>query len=643
MVERPPQPTILRRRRLSLVAAAICAVSVLAAPAWASDGAREVSAAAVEKRDPGLQPAAAVPGELLVRFRAGAAASQRRNLHASLRARVTDRIPAYDVDVVKLPRGASVASALRRYAQSADVDAVEPNYLRHRFETVPTDPFFDDLWGLRNVFQLHPVADWGSEVRGTNDADIDASDAWDVQRGNAATVIAVIDDGVDVAHPDLAGSLWANPDEVAANGLDDDGNGKIDDVRGWDVAENDASLLAPAGVPGGNAHGTHVAGSVAAQMNNGVGVAGVCPECRVMAVKVMDDEGRITLAALLRGIAYAKAEGAQIVNLSLGSASWSKLERAALAGAPFLAVVAAGNESLDNDMLLSVDLDDDGVADVGSPSYPASYTLGNVLSVAASNHRDEYGYGTGCFLGGKTRSACSFSSWGHDSVDVAAPGVDVTSTVPGNGYATWNGTSMAAPHVAGVAGLVKSQNPAYAAQAIKNAVMNGLDTPLTLKTLTSPYLPIAQSGMFTRTSGRVNANTALAASTANATPRTDGNVDGAKAMGTSSVKGAVRWPDDVNDVWKRKLYKGVKYRVILDGPATKDFDLLVWKPGTKEIWQLEPACWSGGSACRLLRYAATLDADETATFTAGATGVYYLHVEAWLVNAGAYTLRVRRV
>jgi subtilisin family serine protease len=626
-------------------------VFLAAALAIAASGAGSASAEthirtvddSVKKGDVDGDAPASVARELLVQFGAAVRAEERRRVHAARGSHVAGRIAPYDVELARLPRGVSIAAAAARYRSDPRVVAAEPNYLRARLETVPNDPLFSDLWGFRNTFQLHLVADWPSRIRGNNDADIDASEAWDIQQGSSETVIAIIDDGVDVGHPDLSGSIWQNPGEVAGNGLDDDANGKVDDTHGWDVAANDATLLAPPGVPGGNAHGTHVAGLVAAQINNGAAGAGVCPGCKLMVVKVMDDAGRITLASLLRGLAYAKREGADIVNISLGSVAWSALERAAIATSPFLVVGSAGNASLDNDMLLQRDIDGDGRPDAGSPTYPASYTLANIVSVAASNHRDEYGYGTGCFVGGASRSACSFTNWGHDSVDVAAPGVDIVSTVPGNGYTTWNGTSMAAPHVAGIAGLVKSRNPSLSAVAIRNAIMRSVDKPASLTTLTSQVFSVWAKGAFTRTSGRVNANTALTASTLNATARTDGNVDGAKPMTRRSVPGALRWPDDVNDVWKRKLYARVTYRVVLDGPAGSDFDLFIWKPRTKEIWQIESACRTGGSACRLLRWATTADADEATRFTARATGVYYFHVSAWLRNAGGYALRIRRI
>ncbi len=543
------------------------------------------------------------------------------------------RIRGLGIDVVKLAPGSSVPRAVAAYRSDARVATAEPDYLRHTFETVPNDPEFGNLWALRNVGQPHPVADSGALLAGLPDADIDASDAWSRQIGVATTVIAVVDNGFAVGHPDLDGALWTNRAEIPGNGADDDLNGKIDDVHGWDFANGDSSL-ADAPSP----HGTHVAGTIAAETDNGIGIAGVCPGCRLMLLKVARRDGAIALSSLLAALAYARAEGADVVNLSLGGPAWSHLEREAIRKGRFLAVAAAGNESLDNDMYLADDRDGDGQPEFFSPSYPASYNLANLLSVAASTHSDEYGYATGCRARGASKPACAFTSWGHDSVDVAAPGVDILSTTPGSRYETLDGTSMAAPHAAGIAGLVKSQNPADTPVEVKNRIMRSVDRPTSLRWLPTQLFLSRKYGRFTRTSGRVNAARALAALPTNATRRTDGNIDGARAVSTPFVA-SVAWPADVNDVYRRKFYAGRRYRVSIDGPAGKDFDLFLWRPGTKEIWETNSGCPGG----KCLRVSAGGTADEAITFKAATTGVYYVHVSAWLLNGGRYTLRIRRL
>jgi subtilisin family serine protease len=589
-------------------------------------------------------PAQYVPGELIVGFRATAERGAMRRANVRVGARVSQRFPAFRMQLVKLPRGLAVRDAVREYQRDPAVSFAEPNYLRYP-TAAPTDALFSDLWGLNNTGQLHAVSDAdGDETAtpgsGTSGTDIDALQAWDFQTGNG-TVVAVIDSGFDVSHPDLSGQLWTNPDDTQ-DGNDNDGNGKTDDVNGWDFGDNDATLLGSTPFLGYD-HGTHTAGTIAAARDdNGTndGIVGVCPDCKIMALKIArDSDGAFVLSAEIAALAYAKSKDAKIANMSLGGPGWSMAEREAIRTSGLLAVVSAGNESLDNDMALSSDLDGDGYWDIASPSYPAAYTLPNVLTVGASNHNDENGYSTECHALGFSKPRCAFTNWGHDSVDVSAPGADITSTVPGTGWETWDGTSMAAPHVAGIAALVLAQNPTFSVAQLKNAVMRSVEKPPTLTTMymaPAPGLTGARSmpGSFTRTSGRVNAVNALTASSANATSLTDGNVDGAKTMSTAKVFGTVAWPGDVNDVRKRKLTRGRTYRFTLVVPAGKDYDLYVWKPGAKEVWQ--PNKFRRGSA-----HAGA--ADEVVKFRARSTGVYYIQVSTWLFKSGRYTLKFARL
>jgi subtilisin family serine protease len=482
---------------------------------------------------------------------------------------------------------------------------------------------------------------------GSSDADIDAAEAWDTQLGSG-TPIAIIDTGADVDHPDLAGQLWTNPGESCpgcdTNGLDDDGNGLVDDVHGWDFADDDGTLLSANAFVGYD-HGTHVAGTAAGALDNTTGVVGVCPGCKIMVLKIArDSDGAMPTSAAIAAVDYAKAHGVRIANMSYGGPAWSNAERESIRTSGLLAVVAAGNDSLDNDMALGADFDGDGSADILSPSYPAAYTLPNILTVGASNDEDKNAYSTECNAVLSSKPKCAFTNWGHDSVDLSAPGVDITSSVPGAAWETWDGTSMAAPHVAGAAGLVLSQNPTFTNADLKNALMNSTDRPTGLDTMYIAFAPgitgpsgtiaIGTGNTFTRTSGRVNALNALTGSTANATPTTDGNVNGAAGMSKAQVSGSIAWPIDVNDVRKKKLYKGRTYRVTLIVPPGSDSDLYVWKPGTKEIWQF----------AKLQRASATVgSADEVVKFKAGSTGVYYLHVMAWVQEDGNYTLKIARV
>jgi large repetitive protein len=590
-----------------------------------------------------------VPGQLLVGLRGDVSVVSARQLHRStVGARGIQRLGG-KVHLVKLPKGLSLAKVIARYESDPRVAYAEPNFLRERYLT-PNDPLFPQLWGLHNTGQTHGMSDANppGSISGSNDRDMDVVNAWDVPTAfGANTIVAVIDDGVQVSHADLTGRFWINPGEgPTPNGVDDDGNGKIDDIRGWDFPENDNTLLAPEGVPGGNDHGTHVSGTIGAAANNATGVAGVCPSCRIMGLKVMSDDGAISDASIIAALKYAKAKGARVVNMSLGGPGFSISLRNAIRTAPFLAVIAAGNDSLDNDIFLRIS--SQGRA---SPSYPASHTLPNILAVAASNHHDEFGYFTACdVFGGMTKSECAFTSWGHDSVDVAAPGVDIASTVTScsdagclsSTYALFNGTSMATPNTAGVAGLVRGHRPGLNAVQTKNAIMRGTDKPNSLTTLISSIFnnPVP-NGSYIRTNGRVNANSALTAGTANATTQTDGNINGARLMSgalrtasTTAVKrGSVRWANDINDVYKRRLARG-RYQVTLVVPAGKDYDLFVYRPGTLEIWQVSKLAEAstGGNGV-----------DERDTFRVRRAATWYFQVSAWLRNAGNYTLRLRKL
>lgn len=632
--------------------AALGAAVVAAALVSAGPGSAQGMRAAPAKLPLSAFEPEVVPGEVLVRYRRAVPVAARLALQRALGAR-SRALGRSGVVLLRLPRGTSVSRALAVLRASPLVARAEPNRVLQL--DAPNDPRFAELWGLHNTGQQHPISDPDPpSAAGTADADIDAPEAWAVTQGAPDTVIAVIDSGVDVSHPDLAANLWTNPGETA-NGVDDDGNGLIDDVHGWDFAENDATLFEPNAAVIGYDHGTHVAGTIAATGDNSQGVIGVCPRCRVMVLKFMepaDTDGNGTLdtmlgdtASLIAALDYAAVEGADIVNGSFGGVvMWSAFERNAfkrLGEAGVLAVLAAGNNNGDNDQFLALDFDSDGVLDSTSPAYPASYDLPLIVSVAASNHSDEYGYFTGCALFfGDRGPPCSFTSWGRSSVDLAAPGVDVVSTLPGNAYGAFNGTSMATPHVAGVAGLLRSAQPGLSAELLKNALLNSVDQPAALRTLRA-FPGVTANGDFTLTSGRLNALSALSAPTSPVVGDGDGTIAGARRLRRTAA-GAVSWPEDANDVYAKRLDKG-RYRVTLDGPSGADLDLLVWNRGTIEIWQFEPGCLGEPGPCKLLGYPATPGADERVTFRARRAGTYYFQVTAFVLSGGSYTLRIRRL
>jgi subtilisin family serine protease len=555
---------------------------------------------------------------------------------------------------VKIGPRKNLDRALARFRADPTVAVAEPNeILSERFVPPPNDSLFGEQWGLDNTGQPHHLGDSATLTHaGTAGADVSAPEAWNVTQGDPATVIAIVDVGVDTDHEDLQTKIWTNTGEILGNGIDDDSKGYKDDVHGWDFVGRDKNT--DPGDGSADDHGTFVAGVAAAATDNSKGVAGMCPQCTIMPLRVH------TLAQWINALKYAKDNGADVVNMSLGGYRYSRLERNAISAArnSFLLVVAADNFSLDNDLRILIDTDGDGFPDTSSPAYPGVYTLPNILHVAASNDMDRYGYATRCAMpassggGGNSKSYCAFTNWGHDSVDLAAPGVDIASTKllsGGNDYGYEDGTSFSAPLVAGIAGLVKSANPSYTPVQLRNVIMNTVDHPPALRTMYTALFrrsfelaPSVTRG-FTRTNGRANAADAVApgASTANAVPLTDGNVNGAHPMSKSKVWGSVAFPGDDNDVWSARLYKGRRYRIMMNGKDGQDFDLWIWKPGTTEIFQN----FSTGSSSKLVAKRTTTHYPnvESVTFTPHGTGRFYFQVEAWLKQAGGYSLRVARV
>lgn len=331
----------------------------------------------------------------------------------------------------RLAPGASVSSALEAFQNRNDVVIASPDF-RVQVNALPNDPSYASQWALEN----------------TADADIDAATAWNYGT-SSSVVVAVIDSGIDYTHVDLASNIWTNPREVAGNGRDDDGNGYVDDVRGWNFVANNNNPMDD------NGHGTHVAGTIGAVGNNGIGISGVAWNVKMMALKFLDSSGSGVLSDAVAAIDYARVNGAKIVNASWGGGGFSSALQAAIqrfqnSGGVFVA--AAGNEARNN---------------AQTASYPANYALANVISVAASTRSD---------------TLASFSNYGTN-VDIAAPGAGILSTVPGNAYASYSGTSMATPHVAGALALLWGQSPALTATQLIDLVMANTDAVLRSQTI----------------------------------------------------------------------------------------------------------------------------------------------------------------
>ncbi|WP_168442180.1 S8 family serine peptidase [Pontiella desulfatans] len=373
------------------------------------------------------------PGVLLVGYTSGKqiTAAAKADLHVAMGTesiKTFSRIPA---EMVKLPVGAKLEKMIEAYTGQPGVAYAEPDYLLNAYD-LPDDSRFAELWGMHNTGQ----------TGGTPGADIGAAEAWDITTGNTNVIVAVIDTGIDYTHPDLAANMWVNHGEIAGNGVDDDGNGFVDDVHGYDFAYNDSNPM------DGGGHGTHCAGTIGAVGGNGVGVAGVNWRVRLMAVKFLNDSGSGYTSDAVDSLEYAVANGAHISNNSWGGGGYSSTLKAAIdaAGASgHLFVAAAGNSGANND---------------ANPHYPSSYDCDNILAVASSDHND---------------NRSGFSCYGANSVDLAAPGSSILSTVPGAGYGVKNGTSMATPHVSGAAALLKSQKMNALYSELKQLLMNGVD------------------------------------------------------------------------------------------------------------------------------------------------------------------------
>jgi len=341
----------------------------------------------------------------------------------------------------------SIEEILKALKKDRNVAYAEPDYIQTLDVTIPDDASFGALWGMNNTGQ----------TGGTPDADIDAPEAWDLTTGSSSVIVAVIDSGVDYTHPDLNANMWVNPIEFAGTGgVDDDANGYIDDIYGIN------SITGSGDPTDDNSHGTHCAGTIAAVGNNSIGVAGVCWTAKIMALKFLNASGSGYTTDAIECIEYAIDKGAHILSNSWGGGPYSQalkdaIDAAAAAGQLFCA--AAGNYITDNDVY---------------PHYPSSYLSPNIIAVAATDHNDILSIWTPGSTG---------SHWGAYSVDVAAPGTNIYSTMPGGSYDYKGGTSMATPHVSGLAALIKSYNFSLNWMQLRDRILSGADPKAALSGL----------------------------------------------------------------------------------------------------------------------------------------------------------------
>jgi subtilisin family serine protease len=468
-----------------------------------------------------VDPSQYRPDDILVRFRDGVTAAQLIGSQfdpGTVIGDATGLIPG--MRVVQLGTGVSVAAAVAAYSSSSLVDYAQPDFRIH-LESIPNDPLFNQQWDMHNTGQ----------DGGTPGDDINAPAAWNLTTGTGNTVVAVIDTGVDYNHQDLYDNIWINQAEIPAsrkaNLIDVDGDGRItfydlNDPRNQGTGKitdinhdgriDAADILAPMQKTGGvdnglggwadgisehgdtahiddlvgwnfvgnnnnpmddNEHGTHVSGTIAGMGNNGVGIAGIDWNARIMPVKILDASGSGAASDVIRGLNYAVANGATISNNSYGGDPFSQALQDALSSARaagHIFVAAAGNGNF-----LGIGQNNDT-----TPFYPASYNLDNVVAVAATDSNDQL---------------ASFSNYGSKSVDLAAPGVNILSTLPNNSYGFLDGTSMATPHVTGTLALVRDLHPTWTYLQVINQVLNSVDPlpSLTGKVVTGGRLDLAKA------------------------------------------------------------------------------------------------------------------------------------------------------
>ncbi len=407
------------------------------------------------------QTADFIPGQILIKLKESAKA-QKTSLSTQMKATTLKSYFKLDMELWELnlntqntPDGKQTTLALiEQYKNHPDVEFVEPNYLLEAIGgTEPNDPSFPQLWGLHNTGQNGGIAD----------ADIDAPEAYCLPISAIDVIVGIVDTGIDYGHEDLAPNMWQNLGEDAngngkvliqsgntwifdpgdENGIDDDGNGYIDDFVGWDFVYNDNDPMDL------NSHGTHCAGTIGAVMNNNIGINGVAPNAKLAALKFLNDSGTGSTADAIDALNYAVTMGIPITNNSWGGGPFSAALYQAIQNAEannHLFVAAAGNNKINNDVY---------------PHYPSSYDNNNIISVAGTNRNDDL-YDTG-FYG---------TNYGATSVDIGAPGQQIYSCIPGHSYRNKSGTSMATPHIAGVCAFVLGANPGSSYHTIKSALMN---------------------------------------------------------------------------------------------------------------------------------------------------------------------------
>lgn len=409
-----------------------------------------------------------VPGEVVVKMKPGL--KGKFLSHKSLLGvQTTKEMSLLSGEFVVLKtQNKSALSLISELKAMPEVEYAEPNFIYKAIRSTPTikdilhapaDADYGKLWGLNNTGNNEPDRNGNySNKAGVAGADVSAEKAWDITKGDKKVVVAIIDTGIDYNHPDLQNNIWTNTDEIPGDGIDNDGNGYVDDIHGWNAEGAHGNPM------DGNGHGTHCAGTIGAEHND-FGVAGVMGNVSMMGIKFLSDSGSGSLADAVTAIDYATKMNVDIMSNSWGGGGYSQALEDAIKAANdkgILFVAAAGNESNNNDT---------------RPSYPATYAVDNVISVASHTAQDELS---------------SFSCYGKRTVHIAAPGSNVLSTTPKNTYSVFSGTSMATPHVSGVLGLLLSQEGRMPVLEVKERMM-------------ATSVPVAAYRRTTVSGGRINA------------------------------------------------------------------------------------------------------------------------------------------
>lgn len=370
-----------------------------------------------------------VPGELLVKFRGDDASPQ-----SVMNSEIIEEFDLSSMTLqetsgalvrIKLDDPDTILQHLEEMALDPGIEYAVPNHRFQLLENTPND-LDPKLWGMHNEGQDDGVAG----------ADIAAKKAWQTNTGKAqgGPLVAIVDTGIDYHHPDLKNNIYVNPKETA-NGRDDDGNGVVDDIHGYNAYHDNGDPL------DGHRHGTHVAGTVAAEGNNGQGVVGVNWQAELLPVKIFSDDGLTSTDAIIRGVTYAYKMGARITSHSWGGGNFNRALQEVMKEPTAFHIAAAGNSNSNNDE---------------RNHFPSNFEIPNMVAVAASDRKDDI---------------AGFSNYGIKQVDLAAPGVDIYSTIPGGKYDTFSGTSMATPHVSGAAALVVNAHPGISNEDLRTRLI----------------------------------------------------------------------------------------------------------------------------------------------------------------------------